>query len=176
MLLPRINRYRILIHNADLKFLYEDNRSSCKIMCLSCGTSMQKSLYDVPIRALRQTHILSLPKQQVDKWSALNETSDQLLGPGPALPGLTLTLVKMNMLLLYCVLTMYLYPFNPLPYSNVLCAKVKVSGFPQPSPAWLRPWRVARLSLLLKRPVAPALGPTLTGGRLKGPDAFRYHL
>ena len=92
---------------------------------------------------MSQTHIYSVSHPQVDRLSAQKETSNQLLGPGPALPGLTLTLVKMNMLLLYCVLTMYLYPFNPPPYSNVLCAKVKVCGFLRPSPAWLRPPRVA---------------------------------
>ena len=144
-------------------------------MCLSCGTSKQKSFHDGPTRALSQTHIYSVSNPQVDILSVQKETSDQLLGPGPALPGLTLTLVKMNMLLLYCVLTMYLYPFNPPPYSNVLCAKVKVCGFLRPSPAWLRPRRVARLSLLFKWLSALAPGPTLTGGRLKGHDASRCH-
>ena len=34
------NRYKELRHNKNLKFLLEDNKSSCKIISVSCGISV----------------------------------------------------------------------------------------------------------------------------------------
>ena len=132
--LPGTVRYNPHNPSEDQKFLYEDNLSLYKTMCPSCGISRQKSCHDGPTRELSQTHIYSVSHPQVDRLSAQKETSDQLLVPGPAPPGLALTLAMMNTPLLYCVLV-YQYPFNPHPYSNILCTKVKVCGFLQPSPA-----------------------------------------
>ena len=146
MPLPGTVRYNQLNPSGSQRFLYEDNLSSCRITCLSCGISRQKSFPGSPIKGLSQTHIYSVFHPQVDKLSIQKGTSDQLLGPRPAPPGLALTLAMMNTPLLYCVLV-YLYPFNPHPYSNPLCTKVKACGFLRPGPAWLRPQVVTRVSL-----------------------------
>ena len=115
MPLPGTVRYNPHNPSEDQKFLYEDNLSLYKTMCPSCGISRQKSCHDGPTRELSLTLTYSMSHQQAGKLSGQKGTSVRLLGPGPTLPGLALTLAMKDSPLPYCVLV-YLYPVNLHPY------------------------------------------------------------
>ena len=115
MPLPGTVRYNQLNPSGSQRFLYEDNLSSYRIICPSCGIYEPKSYLDDPTKVSRLTHICFMSLPQGDRLSDLSVIFVRLLEPGPTLPGLTLTLAMQDWPLLYCILV-YLYPVSLHPY------------------------------------------------------------
>ena len=115
MPLPGSVRYRLLNPSESQRFLYEDNLSLYRIICPSCGIYEPKSYLGDPTKVLSLTLIYFMSLQQAGRLSGLNVIFVRLLGPGPTLPGLTLTLAMQDWPLLYCILV-YLYPVSLHPY------------------------------------------------------------